>query len=108
MREKLLQLRRELRQAGAAGDQSSGIVELDQARVGRLTRMDALQAQAMSQASARRRSQMLLRVDAALRRIDDGSFGLCLSCDRPINARRLDFDPAVTLCIDCAAAGESA
>ena len=53
LRQKLLRLRVELESLAATSDQSAEVVELDQARVGRLTRMDALQAQAMAQASAR-------------------------------------------------------
>ena len=42
-------------------------VELDQTRVGRLSRMDALQGQAMAQETARRRDNEVVRIDAALK-----------------------------------------
>ena len=58
MRERLIKLRVELESIAATGDETSQVVELDQARVGRLSRMDALQAQAMAQASGRRREAM--------------------------------------------------
>lgn len=86
---------------------SAGVVELDQAKVGRLSRMDAMQAQAMAQASAGRREQMLRRIDAALIRIDNDDYGNCQECDEPINPKRLEFDPTVTLCITCASKAES-
>ena len=77
-------------------------VELDQTRVGRLSRMDAMQVQAMAQAAEQRRRQELERIDAALARIADGSFGECLVCGELIATKRLELDPAATRCIDCA------
>ena len=47
-------------------------VELDQAKVGRLSRMDALQMQAMAQAADRRRALELQKIKSALDRIDSG------------------------------------
>lgn len=102
MREKLLALRAELEAIAATGDESAAVVELDQSKVGRLSRMDAMQAQAMAQASVQRRDQTLRKITAALGRIERDEFGLCHSCEEPINEKRLDFDPTVTLCIDCA------
>ena len=102
MREKLLALRAELEAVAATGDESAAVVELDQSKVGRLSRMDAMQAQAMAQASAQRREQMLRKIMAALGRIERDDFGYCQSCEEPINVKRLDFDPTATLCIDCA------
>ncbi|MCG5501096.1 TraR/DksA family transcriptional regulator [Ectothiorhodospira lacustris] len=81
---------------------STATVVLDQSSVGRLSRMDALQQQAMAQNTRQRARQSLLRIEAALRRCDDGSYGDCLDCGEPINPRRLDLDPAATLCITCA------
>lgn len=106
VRSRLLKLRQDLESLGATSDQSSQVVELDQARVGRLSRMDALQAQAMSVESGRRRKVMLRRIDAALARIDSGEYGLCQSCANPIHHKRLDFDPAALLCIECAERAE--
>lgn len=102
MREKLLKLREELEAIAETGDESAAVVELDQTKVGRLSRMDAMQAQAMAKASADRRAAMLRGIDAALKRVDDGVYGLCVDCDEPIDPRRLEFDPTVLRCIDCA------
>lgn len=102
MRERLLALRDELQAAAETAEGSAAIVELDQSKVGRLSRMDAMQAQAMAQASGNRRDATLRRITAALQRIDDGEYGICPECDEPINPKRLDFDPTVLLCIDCA------
>ena len=106
-RDRLLVLRAELQSIAETGDESAAVVELDQSKVGRLSRMDAMQAQAMAKASGQRREAALKHIAAALKRLDDGEFGLCLNCDEPINPKRLEFDPAVTLCIDCASAAES-
>jgi DnaK suppressor protein len=106
-RDKLFQLRAELLAAAEAGKESAAVVELDQSKVGRLSRMDAMQAQAMAQASEQRREQMLRQIDAALKRIDDDEYGYCLQCDEAINPKRLEFDPTVTLCIECANKAET-
>ena len=105
-RERLLALRAELEGIEESGAEASAVVELDQAKVGRLSRMDAMQAQAMAKASVERRQQMLRRIDAALRRIDEDDYGVCRVCDEPINPKRLEFDPTVDLCIDCASKAE--
>ncbi|HKG21506.1 MAG TPA: TraR/DksA C4-type zinc finger protein [Blastocatellia bacterium] len=48
------------------------------------------------------KSRRVEQVDSALQRIDDGTYGVCENCDKEIPARRLDADPAVIYCIDCA------
>jgi DnaK suppressor protein len=105
-RANLLKLRDELEAIAATGDSSTDVVELDQARVGRLSRMDAMQAQAMAQASARRRDVTLRNISQALARIDNGDYGICRSCDEAIHRKRLEFDPTATLCIQCASTAE--
>jgi DnaK suppressor protein len=102
MRERLLKLREEIESTTATSEETSRVVELDQARVGRLSRMDALQAQAMAQASGRRREAMLRGIAAALVRIDKDEYGYCHSCEEPIPGKRLEFDPTALLCIKCA------
>jgi len=101
-REQLLALRADLEAVANTAEESAAVVELDQSKVGRLSRMDAMQAQAMAQAAAQRRELMLKRIAAALVRIDNDEYGNCFSCDEPINGKRLEFDPTATLCIDCA------
>lgn len=98
----LLQRRDERLQLEQTGKEAADTVELDQSKVGRLSRMDALQAQAMSQEGERRRALELRRIEAALRRIEEGDYGYCLECGEPIALQRLEFDPAVTLCVACA------
>lgn len=101
-RNQLLTMRAELESLAPTGEESAAVVELDQSKVGRLSRMDAMQAQAMAKASSQRREATLRRIAEALERIDDGNYGLCRECGEPIDPRRLEFDPTVTLCIDCA------
>jgi DnaK suppressor protein len=104
-REKLVGFRAELTTAAANTDAAS-IVELDQTRVGRLSRMDAMQSQAMAQASGRRRDAMLAAIELALGRIETGEYGVCSDCDELINPKRLGFDPTVRRCIRCAGLAE--
>jgi len=101
-RECLLKRLSELRVLEATGQEASKIVELDQACVGRLSRMDALQGQAMSQESQRRRERELVRISGALKRLELGEYGECLNCGEEIAIGRLNVDPAATLCIHCA------
>ncbi len=48
-----------------------------------------------------RESQMLRNVRGALRRLDDGSFGICIRCDEEINPKRLNAVPWAPFCITC-------
>lgn len=82
--------------------ESGAPVVLDQTRVGRLTRMDAMQSQQIALEVGRRRQQQLLLIEAALQRLDAGEYGDCLVCAEAIDPRRLKIDPAQTLCIACA------
>ncbi len=71
------------------------------------------QAAAASQVFAQQRdlalrdraTQQLKLVDAALERLDDGTFGACESCGRPIAPERLEALPWAAQCIDCARSG---
>ena len=97
----LLAIRSELEQLNSDSKNAADTVALDQSKVGRLSRMDAMQAQQMAQETARRRQLQLQKIDSALRRIDAGDYGLCYKCDEPIEEARLKFDPASTRCIKC-------
>lgn len=87
--------------------EASKPVKLDQNSVGRLSRMDAMQAQAMAQAGQQRQNNQLQLIAAALERIDQGDYGRCFECDDYISAARLEVDPTVTYCITCAGTLES-
>ncbi|MEM9436338.1 MAG: TraR/DksA C4-type zinc finger protein [Pseudomonadota bacterium] len=92
---------KELDEADELGREGRKVVELDQQSVGRLSRMDALQNQAMAQAQAGRRAARRTAIATALGRIDDGTFGLCADCDELIEPKRLSFDATTRLCLDC-------
>lgn len=98
----LLAKRDLLQQVEAKGKESAGVVELDQSKVGRLSRMDALQGQAMSLEAQRRRVIELQKIQAALKRLEDGEFGYCLKCGEFIGLGRLQIDPAAPCCVKCA------
>jgi len=46
------------------------------------------------------RDALLAEIEAALRRIDEGIYGLCETCHDPIEADRLEADPLLRLCLD--------
>ncbi len=102
-RGRLLARRDELQALQSMSSGSRDAVELDQTSVGRVSRIDAIQQQQMALASQRQREEELVRIDAALQRIEDGSYGECLICEEPIAIKRLEFDPAIATCVTCAA-----
>ena len=91
-----------LAEEDALGEAGQKTVELDQQAIGRLSRMDALQNQAMAKATDARRSMERAQLQAALARIDDGEFGYCEDCGDEIATGRLKLNPAATKCIECA------
>lgn len=82
--------------------ENSATVDLDQTSVGRLSRMDAMQGQAMAEEVKRRRDNELTRIEAALIRITEDDYGYCLNCGDDIDEKRLDLDPSISLCNKCA------
>jgi DnaK suppressor protein len=102
MRARLLAERAALLSVSETSADSRNAVELDQTSVGRLSRMDAMQQQAMALATERRRAASLARIDAALARIDSGAYGWCTRCGEPVPPGRLHLDPATPTCVACA------
>jgi len=98
----------ELEDLAESSREATATVELDQTRQGRLSRMDALQGQAMAKDAERRRGLQLQRLKAALARFERDEFGACLDCGEKIAEARLRADPAATLCLDCASEREQA
>jgi len=101
-RRSLLAERAKLQAEDTATAEGRGTVKLDQQSVGRLSRMDAMQQQAMAQATSRRRNGRLSRIEATLKRIDDGEFGYCQDCGEEIGKARLELDPTLPNCVSCA------
>lgn len=84
------------------GEHGQSVVELDQQAIGRLSRMDALQNQAMAVAQQNRRDAEAKGLRSALQRIEDGEFGYCEDCGDAIAAKRLELNPTATRCVSCA------
>jgi DnaK suppressor protein len=100
-RAKLIAMQGEILAISESAAQDLKPVMLDQTSVGRVSRIDAMQLQQMSQEAARRRQQLLVKIEGALRRIESGRFGLCFLCEAEIDLRRLSVDPTITRCRDC-------
>ena len=98
----LIARREELEQLSENSAEARETVMLDQASVGRLSRMDAIQQQAMAQATERQRANEISRIENALKRLDDDEYGYCVQCDEDISVKRLEIDPAASHCIKCA------
>lgn len=101
-RQRLLELKAELIALSKGGGEDRKPVTLDQQSVGRLSRLDSMQVQAMAKAADSRRAMEIRRIDAALKRIDAGEYGWCVECGDEIAPKRLDSDPAAPRCAGCA------
>ena len=104
----LLALRSDLESLEASSTEAARPVELDQASVGRLSRMDAIQMQQMAREADRRRRSQLTRIAGALQRIESGDYGFCIDCGEEIDERRLCVDPTTLRCTGCAQAATGA
>ena len=101
-RKELLSRLKELEDSEKTTTEDHRTVELDQATQGRLSRMDAMQVQAMALETKRRRELGILKIKSALKRIEEDEFGWCVSCGDEIALKRLELDPATPTCIECA------
>lgn len=102
VRKKLISLMNELETLSDLAADNRKPIELDQQSVGRLSRMDSLQVQAMDMAQEKSRRRKIEQIKAALERLDSGDYGFCASCDEEIGAKRLQIAPAIPLCVNCA------
>jgi len=98
----LLAKKQDLVSIQETAEESTKPVDLDQSSVGRLSRMDAMQSQAMAQENKRRRTIELTKIEAALERIENEEYGYCAACDEKIARKRLQLDPATPFCVACA------
>ncbi len=101
-RQKLLNRAAEIQASSEISQESRKAVELDQTSVGRVSRIDAIQSQAMALANERNRAAEQQRITSALARIESGEYGLCIICEEEIDPKRLNFDPSLPTCITCA------
>lgn len=77
-----------LQEEDRLGQQGQSVVTLDQQAVGRLSRMDALQSQAMAKANQVRRDAKKTALLQSLERLDHGDFGYCEECGEDIAPNR--------------------
>ncbi len=98
----LLKMKSNLQKQEKISKETGKPVELDQTKVGRISRMDAMQAQQMALDASRRRKLQLVKIESAFKRINSGEYGYCLGCDEDIALRRLMVDPTNIYCIECA------
>ncbi len=101
-RTRLAEKKAELVELSKLSEEARAPVELDQQAVGRLSRMDALQNQAMQQAAERARKLDLVRIEMAERRLSEGDYGYCEECGEEIPDGRLAIDPMAERCVNCA------
>lgn len=105
-RQKLQALQLDLEQLLASGSDAE-VVELDQSRQGRLSRMDAMQQQAMAVAKRSTYQKQLREVLLAVKRMEEGDYGFCELCDAPIPFARLQIRPEAKLCLSCQASTDA-
>lgn len=79
----------------------NGRPELDQSAVGRLSRIEALQNQRVTQGLHDRERVQLEQVMSALQRLDEGTYGLCTDCQTAIRFERLLVFPEARTCTGC-------
>lgn len=99
LRKLLVQLQNEIDRTTA----ESAPVAVD-GSMGRVSRGDAIQVQQLALEMKRRREDRIIRVQSALNRIEQGTYGLCGRCRDPIDQARLEALPEVVLCVCCASA----
>lgn len=75
--------------------------ELDQSAVGRLSRIEALQNQGFTRGLQERERVQLAQVMDALKRLEDGCYGVCTSCHGPVGFERLMVFPEARHCTRC-------
>ena len=86
-----------IKQSISEARKSSATVVLDQTSVGRLSRMDALQQQAMAKGLIERLQTQELKVISALKRFDANVYGLCCQCEEELPLSDLEKDPTLLL-----------
>jgi len=70
--------------------------------IGRVSRMDAINNKSVNEAALRNLTNKLALLEAALQRVNQQSFGLCISCNQPIPIQRILLMPQSNRCVNCA------
>ncbi|MDT8398274.1 MAG: TraR/DksA family transcriptional regulator [Pseudomonadales bacterium] len=105
-RHQLMKLREDLQAQYDLGESSGDTVVLDQSKVGRLSRMDAMQQQQMAKSNLVKTTNRLRRVNRALAKVESGDFGYCEECGENIAPARLQVQPEAPLCLACQSSSE--
>lgn len=101
LEKELLALQQDIKHTLQTDESAAATVELDQNRVGRLSRMDALQTQAIAQATQAQHRAQLEKIYDALKAIETGDYGYCEECGKSIPFERLSVKPESTCCVKC-------
>jgi DnaK suppressor protein len=101
LRERLVELVTDIEGSLRASAGAADPVVLDQSSVGRLSRMDAMQQQAMAKAMRQKAQLRLSQCKAALSAFDRDEYGLCRKCEEPIGYPRLSAKPEAPFCLAC-------
>jgi DnaK suppressor protein len=100
-RAQLVQLKGEIEASLNVVSAADSSISPDNA-IGRLTRMEAIQAQSISEAGKGRQKIRLALVERALKAVEDGNYGLCALCGEKIQTGRLKIRPESRVCMRCA------
>jgi len=107
LRARLVELVAELEGTLRRNANAAAPVVLDQSSVGRLSRMDAMQQQAMAKATREKAQLRLGQCKVALSAFDRDEYGLCRQCEEPIGNRRLSAKPEAPFCLECQRGADS-
>ncbi len=88
--------------------QAASVESLEQQPLGRISRNEALQRQAMAKANLKQVERRLGQLKAARQRLEEGEYGYCLDCGQAIEPGRLEARPESPCCIACQGKRESA
>ena len=69
--------------------------------IGRLTRMEAINAKSINDANIRTAKIRLMKLEKALEGINDPDFGICQLCEKKISLKRLMIVPESNVCVQC-------
>ena len=70
--------------------------------LGRLTRMEAIGEKGVNEAILSKSKARLIRLENAMNRIENGSYGICIKCKNEIPTGRLEAVPEALICVKCA------
>ena len=106
LREEIEKLKADLEAQLVANASAAKPVKLDPSAVGRLSRMDAMQGQAMAKATRRGMELQLAQCKSALQAVLRDEYGFCRRCEEPIGFKRLNAKPEAPFCLECQRAAE--